>query len=110
MRLIDAEKVLEKLEKVMNRSEGSNVSLDYIIGLRAGMTAVKIANVVEVEPVKHGRWIDADGYYTCKPFICSNCNAKVHTCLEGVTCGATKTPFCPCCGAKMDEEDKTDES
>lgn len=47
----------------------------------------------DVEPVRHGRWVDIWGNYTC-----SECEYMWED-------SGYKTPFCPICGAKMDLED-----
>lgn len=48
----------------------------------------------DVEPVRHGRWVDIWGNYTC-----SECEYMWED-------SGYKTPFCPICGAKMDLEDE----
>jgi len=60
--------------------------------------AITVAPKVEAEPVKHGRWVDVEpapqnamfGFY-----VCSEC---------GAASWASSSPYCPNCGAKMDEE------
>ena len=57
---------------------------------------------VEVEPVRHGRWIHKN---TCGPhtgkYHCSECNRIPKSlCIEN---------FCPNCGAKMDLEAENNE-
>lgn len=60
------------------------------------MITIEVVGSADVAPVVHGRWLDdVDGKYYGR---CFNCG-KV----------AYKTPFCPYCGAKMDEsEDKSE--
>lgn len=49
------------------------------------------APTLDVEPVRHGRWIiSSDGYY---PY-CSECKEEPK--------GGNMTKYCPNCGAKMD--------
>lgn len=52
--------------------------------------------IVDVEPVKRGRW-DEDGF-------CTNCGKEALT--EWNDCGGelALSPYCPHCGAKMDLE------
>ena len=52
------------------------------------------APTVDAEPVKHGHWVGA-GFFTAK---CSVCDAELHDLEYG--------NYCPCCGAKMDEEEE----
>ena len=54
---------------------------------------------VDVEPVRHGHWKNAQGYpfyYTCSE--CENCYIDEAWTYNG------KWNYCPYCGAKMDEE------
>lgn len=53
---------------------------------------------LEVEPIKHGRWIKVDKH-TVK---CSECGNYLD--MRGVNAGRGDANFCPNCGAKMDEE------
>lgn len=52
----------------------------------------------DVEPVRHGRWID-NGIPESVLSGCSIC---------GYSCGAYTFNYCPNCGAKMDLEDEND--
>lgn len=51
----------------------------------------------DVEKVRHGRWIDAECYSEgCDDgYICSECRRITYRIMP---------PYCPYCGAKMDEE------
>lgn len=66
---------------------------EYTLGQRKqydyDKLAIEALPSVEVEPVKHGRWIDMDDHV-----MCSCCGATHY--------GADKN-YCPNCGAKMDE-------
>lgn len=53
---------------------------------------VKHLPAADVEQVRHGRWVDIWGNYTC-----SECEYMWED-------SGYKTPFCPICGAKMDLE------
>jgi hypothetical protein len=56
----------------------------------------------DVQPVKHGKWIIDNDYYTC-----SRCN---HQYLKDKILSMTIYPsggipyYCPCCGSRMDGE------
>ena len=60
----------------------------------------KIVNKVEMVAVRHGHWIrsedEDDGY-------CSVCHCDMPMYREDWKWKYTETPFCPNCGAKMDE-------
>lgn len=51
MKLVDADEVSKKLEKMINRANERKASLEYVLGLRAGMTVVKIVDNVDAVPV-----------------------------------------------------------
>ena len=62
---------------------------------------MRLADTVEDAPVVHAHWIKkihewdlGDPPYDYTDFTCSNCKIRVEN----------KTPFCPDCGAKMDEK------
>lgn len=48
----------------------------------------------DVQPVRHGRWIDTDNYYM--RWKCSECGNHTRD---------ARPPYCPNCGAKMDLEE-----
>lgn len=48
----------------------------------------------DVAPVSHGKWIFNDDWWE---FICTNCHKGIGN--------IKKYPFCPNCGARMDEEE-----
>ena len=50
---------------------------------------------VDAEPVRHGHWISASPL--TDTWECSECQYNIID-------EAFKTPYCPICGAKMDEE------
>lgn len=65
---------------------------------------VKYAPTVDAMPVKHGRWIenegfDGDCYYTCSVCKCD------WTTIDG-TPTENNMRYCPECGAKMDSEEQ----
>ena len=55
--------------------------------------------VDEVEPVRHGRWIDEDYVPSHTKYTCSVCGNTMLTNSEYVK----KHKYCFACGAKMDE-------
>lgn len=73
---------------------GFAVSMDAVLG------AIDFAPTIKAEPVRHGRWIEADYvYFGAKRFECSLCKddeywrKRYHN---------FKEHYCPNCGAKMD--------
>jgi len=55
----------------------------------------------DVQPVRHGRWIEVDDAYNRISGRCSNCGWKAHLYEDDVV----GMPYCPNCGARMDEGD-----
>lgn len=61
----------------------------------------------DVEPVVHAHWIVRwEGTYLKRAVYCSHCNRKSG--IGGIEKNQRK-PFCPNCGAKMDEEEPEEE-
>ena len=70
------------------------------------MNGVKILNQFpssDVEPVKHGRWIEPTRlYYGAKQYECSLCCSDTFWKKHSIT---EKYPCCPNCGSRMDGDD-----
>lgn len=60
------------------------------------------AEIIEAEPVKHGKWI---GQPPTKHWLCSKCNSITTTAHY---CWSCYFEYCPYCGAKMDKEQNKD--
>ena len=60
-------------------------------------------NMIEVELVRHGRWIEPSSlYYGAKQYECSLCCSDAFWNKHSIT---VKYPHCPNCGCKMDLEE-----
>lgn len=90
MRLVDADDVKKRGDCYLPniRSVISNI-------LRHTKT------VKDVAPVKHGHWIEQDGYDGDTYYDCSACGHSWVT-IEG-TPQDNEMNYCPYCGAKLDE-------
>lgn len=77
---IERERLLYKFREIMSDVEENELA-DTLYDIAANLSAA------DVDPVKHGRWIE-DGI-DC---VCSFCK-----CREG----ASNTRYCPECGARM---------
>ena len=97
MRLIDAEKLAEVLNRYLAaphvQLRNSDVSVGLRMGIKTCLTFLNNANTIEAEPVRHGRWETSSD----RPdsLICSICK-----------CGFDMWKhdphnYCPSCGAKM---------
>ena len=92
MRLYTADTIKEQLHKLICQDcEESDVC--SICDYRELIDEILDASTVEAEPVKYGKWLDADDGIGC---ICSRCGHDVWE----------DTPFCPNCGARMDKRRK----
>ena len=100
-RLIDADKLIEKLEALSDSYFDINCS-DFTIGVRNLCRQQGVDAAIEVvkkqkpiDTVKHGHWIDTGraDYYLNKEYRCSCCDAVDYM----------RSNFCLNCGAKMDE-------
>ena len=92
MRLIDAEKLAEVLNRYLAKLRNSGISVGLRMGIKTCLTFLNNANTIEAEPVKKGRWeTNSD-----RPdsLICSECGFE-----QGIS---KYLNYCPNCGAKMD--------
>lgn len=94
MRLIDANKLRKAVESLPNCYNGFSDTYDKacIIGV------IDEQPTIEAEPIKHGKWITNEYYYP----ICSVCGTNYE--YEALEVDPTVWNYCPCCGAKMEEE------
>lgn len=94
MRLIDAEKLAEVLNRYLAaphvQLRNSDISVGLRMGIKTCLTFLNNANTIEAEPVRHGRWErTADG-----AVLCTACKRKMNPSQYGYA-------FCSLCGAKM---------
>lgn len=89
MRLIDADALKRNILCWKNCYNGYSDAYDksMIIG------AIEEMPTVDAEPIRHGHWRKVDDKEPLA-WDCSVCGAMCHY----------NTPYCPICGAKMDEE------
>ena len=76
---------------------------EYYKGLGRAKLIVCDQQTVDVQEVKHAKWIDKplSGYSYCR---CSNCHKITEVFVSRYKVATQK--YCPNCGAKMDLEDK----
>ena len=95
MRLIDANAwiiSLDELSKTLIRDiENEAVRDAYKIAFGLAIYKASKAPTIDTEPVRHGKWLEADDPYTCR---CSECNERIDE--------IDADNYCPCCGAKME--------
>lgn len=107
-KMINVDELIEfcNTERSMLHAHGNSVAC---AALRRVCEFAK-ENAVEVEPVKHGRWIDFpecleyEGALDSDYFVCSECHHVWNTidnCAETFKC-------CPNCGSKNEDGDGDD--
>lgn len=93
MRLIDADALMENGIKV---EFGYNYDGLILIPMRDVRRSIDNAPTVDLEPVRHGRWVKSG--YACgeSEWTCTECGNKEWRTSTG------RLKWCPLCGAKMD--------
>lgn len=87
---IEREEVIKILEHY-DLSSGSTLGC-HSGAIECAIFAIKILPIVDVAPVRRGRWIEEDGIQ-----ICSECGEE-HEWED------YRAPYCDTCGAKMNKE------
>jgi hypothetical protein len=102
MRLIDADLVVEKAVKIINKSLDSDFLEDRLVADEVALFLAEFidsAQTVDAEPVRHVKWVldKPDEYGNRKP-KCSVCGEyHLYSWSDYTRCN-----YCPHCGAKMD--------
>jgi len=71
-----------------------NAIEDFILGIECVMEYAETLPIADVEPVRHGHWVDADSDSGEPLWRCSACCIKAWGTMKWAK-------FCPHCGAKM---------
>ena len=118
MRPIDGDALMERMEKRFDDLSDEHGHYDayddlsdeyryydgYVSGFGAAMALADSAPALDVEPVRHGRWVFADSDWWESEVHCSFCgwrHAPVHP-AAWMRYGGHR--YCGACGAKMDLE------
>ena len=93
MRLIDAEALKTKIQILLCEVQKHGFTPpEQIVNLGLLLQYIDNAPTIEAKPVVHAHWAKDEEFPTC-----SNCKAFM------ADKNALLTPYCPCCGAQMDE-------
>ena len=93
MRLIDADWLLNAIEKLKVRNTSNTATIFDVLGVLDDVEKIIKAAPIN-EPVKHGHWIFAEDMVSY--IKCSECG-------DDICWVNTKRPkYCPHCGARMD--------
>lgn len=99
MRPIDADDLKEYVSSMSPKGIFSEWETAGIYG------AIDRQPTLDIEPVRHGRWIEERDIFGKMPPCCSVCGEEDIFSEEG--CGTYyKPPYCPWRGAKMDLEEE----
>lgn len=92
-RLIDADALTDRLDAIAYHDWNQGTSVSWADAFKVFAEMVRDERTVDIEPVKHGHWIEDEARIRDQ---CSVCGLSVNW-------SQYKTPYCPLCGAKMDE-------
>lgn len=96
MRLIDADKLRKDVIDLPNAYNGFSDTYDKAMIV----DIVDEQPTVDAEPIRHGHWIDGND-----SIIVGTCSVCGWSVFIGET-NISGMPYCPNCGAKMDEEEE----
>lgn len=106
--LIDSENLIARIDKCYQESAKTGLGLEPVMAIRDIKALISVMPTVDAAPVKHGRWIEKEGFDGDYYYTCSICQCDWTT-IDG-TPTENNMRYCPECGAKMDleEQDATD--
>lgn len=99
---IKREDAMELINKCVSHTSPKAEAIDFdfrhgeINGLNWASDIIEAMPSADVAPVRHGRWVTTY-QYSFPVWECSECGTQI---------GTANFAFCPCCGAKMDDDDK----
>ena len=97
---IDREALVEWLKRIPLKDLSDGRGLCRVIfedDFKRAIKKIPKGIIVDVAPVRHGRWIDKGEYA-----VCAECGGRSGTQYDGVEPIPLMTQFCPNCGARMD--------
>ena len=101
MRPIDADELSKDIEEAYKKAEEEGWKPGDVARI---LCAIVAAPTLDIEPVRHGRWLDPDYIYIgVKRCVCSLCKDDEYWIKRYLT---TEENYCPNCGARMDLEER----
>ena len=88
---IEKELVMDTIDELKLRTLPKTLLFDHL------KKVIEVFPTESIAPVKHGHWVEQSD---CDELVCSCCNGG-YTLYD-------ETPYCPNCGAKMDEDNTDD--
>ncbi len=93
------------IDHIRKEAQGLHTKMPMDLVIEGVVNEAKAFPAADVQPVRHGRWIDKRNIEHDGEWYCSECGNEVTICM----CGKDETreyPYCPNCGAKMDKEEE----
>ena len=103
MRLIDADCLLNAIEKLKVRNTSNTATIFDVLGVLDDVEKIIKAAPIN-EPVKHGHWIHDITSRKIEYYRCSICNHGIHMWWgwqASLESPAEEYRYCPNCGARM---------
>ena len=100
MSYIDREQVIDIFQRLAYDDWNQGVSTTWANAYNESAEWVMAIPSADVEPVRHGRWIDAIDHEQCS--VCKKMRLKRIKTYHGDVIWL-RTPYCDYCGAKMSE-------
>ena len=106
---IDKDKFCHYLFKQIAIFAENMIEVPVAVSLQSVVNEIQDFQSEDVQPVKHGRWIQDE--HTCSGcwtynYVCSACGEIGGSWLRNIR-RDQMFPYCPFCGAKMDLEDES---
>ena len=98
MRLIDADEVIRDLASLKYSKEYGKVGGTYNLAIDDCIEEIEATPALDAKPIVYAHWIEGNEDHVSCDSIC------YYTCSECNHSFSDDTPYCPNCGAKMDEE------
>ena len=100
---IDRDSLIEWLKQIRLIDLSDGLGICRVImedDFKKAITNMPENTIVDVAPVRHGRWIDKGEYA-----VCTECGGRSGTQYDGVEPVPLRAQFCQNCGAKMESEE-----
>lgn len=103
VRLEEVTKIIEEQIRKRNCLEMGGTDRTVLNVLQVVKTRIWKLDIVEAEPVRHGRWVPVDGEAPCDEWDCTACGRRMTFMVDMDEDDMAENYWrCPKCGAKMD--------
>lgn len=102
--LISREAAIEAIKTYCKGCDNYNGVRCRACNFNDAMIAVDSVSAVDAEPVRHGRWTEAEGMMPPECHDKKRCSVCANFALHDRLGRVRPSNYCPNCGAKMDNE------